>query len=422
MAAPLGANARGNGRRDPRPRRAVVLSGGGARGAYEAGVLAFLLRELEPRIGRPTRLDVLCGTSVGALHACWLAATAGEEGRERAAQLQALWTGMRADALLRLGSGRLIGWSRRLAGVWRTPPGEAGVPAFLPPASGLFDRGPFEALVRRAIPWPRIAQNLAEGRFEALSVTATDVASGHAVVFLESRDGLPRHWTPDPTIVARAASIGPGHALASAAIPVVFPAVALDGRQYVDGSLRLNTPLVPALRFGAERMLVVALQAPLPPPDAGAASAPAFDRVALLGKVLSAMLLDPIDADLGRMRFVNDVLRRGERTFGPEFLAKLNATAVRDGAQPLALVDEAVIRPSADPRLLAADAMRALRARGSVPPILRLLDRSFARAGRADADLLSYVLFDGAYTSALFQLGLEDARKSEESLARFFAD
>jgi NTE family protein len=334
---------------------------------------------------------------------------------------------MRADVLLRLGGGgglggSLLGWSRRLAGAWRTPHPEAAAQPLPAPASGLFDRAPFEALVRRAVPWTRIAQNLADGRFRALSVTATDVASGHAVVFLQSRDGLPRHWTPDPTIVARAASIGAVHALASAAIPVVFPTVALDGRHYVDGSLRLNTPLVPALRLGAERILVVALQAPLPPPDADAAPAPTFDRVALLGKVLSAMLLDPIDADLGRMRFVNDVLRRGERTFGLDFLAKLNATAARDGAQPLAVVDEAVIRPSVDPRTLAADAMRALRARGSVPAILRLLDRSLARAGRADADLLSYVLFDGAYTSALFQLGVEDARKSEESLAQFFSD
>jgi NTE family protein len=120
------------------------------------------------------------------------------------------------------------------------------------------------------------------------------------------------------------------------------------------------------------------------------------------------------------MRFVNDVLRRGERTFGADFLAKLNAEAEREGAQPLQLVDEAVIRPSADPRALAADAMRRLRARGSVPPVLRLLGRSLGRRG--DADLLSYVLFDREYTGALFALGVEDARRSQEALARFFLD
>jgi NTE family protein len=402
------------------PRRAIVLAGGGARGAYEAGVLRFLLRDLPARFGVAPRLDVLCGTSVGALTACWLAATA-DLGPERALRFESVWRSMRSEDLLRLGNGGFPGWTALAFGLLRAAL-RGGVPALLAPGLGLLDRAPFERLVLRTIPWSRIAKNREAGAFHALSVTATEVGSGRAVVFFECRDGPPRHWTPDPTIVARPTALGPAHALASAAIPLVFPTVSIEGRAYVDGALRLNTPLVPALRFGADRILVVALRPSIAADAAGegpnGTPADAFD---LMGKVLSALLLDHVEADLGRMRFVNDVLRRGERTFGPEYLARLNQTAQSEGAQPLRLVDETVIRPSQDPRALAAEALRRLRAQGRLSALLRLFDRSLERRAEG-AELFSYVLFDAEYTAALCDLGYEDARRREEDLARFFAD
>ncbi len=403
------------------PRRAIVLAGGGARGAYEAGVLRFLLRDLPARFGLAPRLDVLCGTSVGALTACWLAATA-DLGPERAVRFESVWRSMRSEDLLRLGSGGFPGWTSLAFGILRAAM-RGAAPSFLAPGLGILDRAPFERLVLRTIPWDRIAKNREAGAFHALSVTATDVTSGRAVVFFESRDGPPRHWTPDPTIVARPTALAPAHALASAAIPLVFPTVSIEGRAYVDGALRLNTPLVPALRLGADRILVVALRPELRAemdtggPNGGS-PADAFD---LLGKVLSALLLDHLEADLGRMRFVNDVLRRGERTFGPGYLARLNDAASREGAQPLRLVEETVIRPSQDPRALAAEALRRLRAQGRLSSLLRLFDRSLEHRTEG-ADLFSYVLFDAEYTAALCDLGYEDARRREEDLARFFAE
>src|SRR4029453_1172779 len=132
----------------------------------------------------------------------------------------------------------------------------------------------------------------------------------------------------------------------SAAIPLVFPTVSIEGRAYVDGALRLNTPLVPALRLGAHRLLVVALRPILTAgSDGDGRGGPPVHAFDLIGKVMSALLLDHVEADLGRMRFVNDVLRRGERTFGPDYLTRLNETAQREGAQPLRLVDETGIRP-----------------------------------------------------------------------------
>ena len=383
-------------------------------------MLRFILRDLPARLGFAPHFDILCGTSVGALTACWLAATA-HEGPERADRFEAVWRGMRSEALLRLRPGHLGGWPGLALGALRAALSGSATAAFAADR-GLLDRAPFESLVLRSIPWQSIRSNCEAGRFAALSVTATDVASGRAVVFLESRDGPPRHWTPDPTIVARSAALTPAHALASAAIPLVFPTVAIEGRRYVDGALRLNTPLVPALRFGADRILVIALRAAPDKDFEEDDEADPGDSLDLVGKVMNALLLDPVEADLGRMRFVNDVLRRAQRTFGAEALERLNETARREGAQPLKLIDETVIRPSEDPRALAAAALQRLRAEGRLSALLRLFGRSLARRGGRSADLFSYVLFDAEYTAALCDLGYQDARSREDDLARFFAD
>jgi len=191
-------------------RRAIVLSGGGARGAYEAGVLRFLLRDLPERLGVAPHFDILSGTSVGALTACWLAATA-DEGPERAASLEAMWREMRSEDLLRFSAGRVSGWTSLGLGLLRAAFDRSAPPLFAA-SRGLLDRAPFESLVERAIPFERIAKNCAAGNFQALSVTATDVSSGRAVVFLENRDGVPRHWTPDP-------SGAPQHAVRPGAAP-----------------------------------------------------------------------------------------------------------------------------------------------------------------------------------------------------------
>ncbi len=394
-----------------------MLSGGGARGAYEAGVVRFLLQDLPQRLGYAPRLDILCGTSVGALTACWLASTA-DQGPERASRLDALWGAMRGEQLLRFsGGGSWTGWASFAFGALRSVVDSSAPPLFAA-SRGLLDRAPFDAVLLRAIPFERIAKNCAAGHFRSISVTATDIASGRAVVFLESRHGAPRHWTPDPTIVARPVAIAREHALASAAIPVIFPTVTIDGSQYVDGALRLNTPLVPALRFGADRILVVALRA-----EGGEmiGQSSIEEPVALLGRVLSTLLLDPIDADIGRLRFLNDVLHRGARTFGPDYLKRLNETAAREGAQRLRFIEVTVVRPSEDPREVAHAAQERLRKQGRLPTLLRLLGRSAASAGAA-SDLFSFILFDAEYTGAMCDLGYQDAQRQEQDLVRFFSD
>jgi NTE family protein len=292
--------------------------------------------------------------------------------------------------------------------------------------SGLLETGPLESLVRRSVEWKRIGANLAAGHLDAISVAATEIATGRVVAFLQSRDPS-LHWGHDPSLVSRRVELRVEHALASAAIPVLFPAVRVDQTYFADGGIRLNTPLAPALRLGADRVLVIPLRR-----GAGTDTEVALEttRIAsyanplfLYGKVLNALLLDHIETDLQRMRVINGILERGERSFGPDFLERINRAAGPGRDHPLRKVSDVVVRPSRDLGVLAGELVAEPRGGARVPTWVRLLQRALGLAGEPfEADLLSYVLFDRLYTAPLVALGMEDARRQEEELLRFFSD
>jgi NTE family protein len=402
-----------------------VLSGGGARGAYEAGVLRYLLEELPQRLGRPPRFDVITGVSVGAIHACFLAATAHRPFRS-GERLARIWGRLSIGSLASLRTGALLTTPLRALG-WLVPRALRGGEEQLPDRlSGLLETSPLEALVRRSVDWRRIGANLAAGHLDALAVAATEIATGRVVAFLQARDP-DAGWNGDPSLVSRRAELRVEHALASAAIPVLFPAVRVDDTYFADGGIRLNTPLAPALRLGADRVLVVPLRR-----GAGVDADVALEtsRIAsygnplfLYGKVLNALLLDHIETDLQRMRVINAILERGERTFGPTFLERMNRAAESERTHPFRKVQDVVVRPSRDLGVLAGELVQTPAKGDRVPAWVRLLQRALGLAGGPfEADLLSYVLFDRLYTGPLVQLGMEDARRQEEELLRFFSD
>ena len=407
------------------PRRALVFSGGGARGAYEAGVVRYLVDELPKRLGHAPRFDILCGTSVGAIHACYLAATA-HLGPERGKKLVEFWTTMKLDEVLPISMRDLLSLPRRVLGLRRTAErmrsGEAPERLY-----GLLNTEPLERLVINAIPWRSIRPNVRQGLVDAVCVAATQIGTGNVVVFIESRDRSVPRWTRDPTIVPRPTRLLPTHALASAAIPVLFPAVRVASTYYADGGIRLNTPLAPALRLGADRVLVVSLRQN---PQQASEAALSDQRVEdygsplfLFGKVLNALLLDHIDTDLARMRVINEILSDGEKAFGPDFLERLNEVADRERGQRFQHIDDVVIRPSADLGRLAGQILRNISGTRGRSPLLRLAARNLAGGRRGyESDLLSYLLFDGEFLAPLAELGFSDARSREEELCRFFTD
>lgn len=413
-----------SGRRDA-PRRAVIFSGGGARGAYEAGVTRFLVEELPIRLGHPINFDIICGTSVGAIHASYLGATADQDAN-RGIRLVDFWRAMKLDEVLPFTTRDLLSLPRRLFGVRRVAEAMRGgnAPDRL---YGLLDTSHLERLVLQAIPWRRIRTNVAEGKVGAVCIAATEIATGRVVVFLETRDPKLPSWTRDPTVVPRVTHLRPTHALASAAIPLLFPAVRIGSSYYADGGLRLNTPLSPALRLGADRVLVIALRPSYHSVDEAAASDHGVENYAspafLFGKILNALLLDHLDTDVARMRDLNEMIEEGQKAFGPDFLARLNETGQAERGQPFRAIEHVVIRPSADLGLLAGQVLANLPEARLRSPLFKLAMRNLNPGRRsAEADLLSYLLFDGEFLDPLAELGFRDAMAREEELARFFSD
>ncbi|MBM7114887.1 patatin-like phospholipase family protein [Archangium primigenium] len=395
---------------------ALVLGGGGARGAYEAGVVAYLREELEPELGRPLPLDILVGTSVGALHACYLAATS-ERPHLQGEGIRAHWTGMKVEEVLRVGMGDFVRVVREALGKPAPHPRDIQY-------GGLVDPRGLRAIVGRGIPWPNIGRNVRAGQVEALAVSTTHVGSGRATVFIQRRGGGVPVWSGDATCQAEATRIGPTHALASAAIPVVFPAVRLRGDLHVDGGLRMNVPLSPALRLGAQRVIVVSLRHDprlLPPvevPPQAFANAPM-----LAGKMLATLMMDRTDQDLGRLRRINALVEAGTAAYGVDFARTLGAALDGHRGHPLRYVRELLVRPSEDLGVLAAEYVRTpgFRSKGqglAHKTILRMVDQE----GTRSADLASYLLFDGGFAERLIDLGRRDARALRAEWLRFWSD
>ena len=407
-----------------KPKRAVVLSGGGARGAYEAGVLRFILDELPGRTGITPDFEIVSGTSVGAIHACFLAATADETER-RGQRLVEIWDRMRVQEIFRFTVRDWLRLPKRFFGVKRVAKQlrDGQRPDRL---YGLLDTEPLERLVLQAIPWRGIRRNVRSGRIDTVCVAATQVATGRAVVFCDShRPELPP-WASGSNIRMQRIRLSPLHALASAAIPLLFPSVRVGARYYADGGLRLNTPLAPAVRLGANRILVIGLTQEARPTTSEAL---AQERTAefgnpmyLFGKVLNALMLSPIDADVARLHFVNDIIETGSKVFGDDFLSRLNAGLDPSGNRPLRRIEDLVIRPSEDLGRMAAEVVRN-DPKLELGAFLGLLRRSTGAGSTAkEADLLSYLLFDAAYARPLADLGYKDAEARQDELAAFFTD
>lgn len=391
----------------------LVLGGGGARGAYEAGVLLYLRHELGLELGRRLPFDVLTGTSVGAINACHLAAGL-TEGPLQAVRLAELWRQLKLEAVLRIG----------LLDALRFFPAALGAGS----AAGLVDSRGLESLVVRSISWRDITHAIHEGRLRALAVSATHVASGRTHVFVQTRPEARPCWRPDPHSRCEPTRIGPNHALASAAIPLLFPAVRVAGQLFVDGGLRQNVPLGPALRLGAQRVIVISLRHLESTPEGeNEPDTTAEENVGsapfLVGKTLNALLLDRTEQDLQRLRRINTLLSVGTEALGPEYVTALNRALLPRGEHPLRYVRNILVRPSRDIGELASEYARsrefALRARGVAGKALRALAD---REGRGSADLVSYLLFDGGFADRLIQLGRQDARALRAEWLRFWTD
>lgn len=383
---------------------ALVLAGGGARGAYEAGTLRYIFGPLARRMGKDLAPDVICGTSVGALTGAWVAA----QGMESAQTLWKYWRELEPHHVYNLRLLDLI----------------AGRDAFLNRhtdlggGTALFDPSPLYEHVRNAIPWRRIHERIDSGALRAFVCAATDVATGRCVQFT---DGAPRmrpdtaEQTPDvlrqtPTTTMRYARIGPEHVLASAAIPFVFPAVSVDGHWMVDGSLRQNTPLGPTLQLHSDRVLVIGVKRGREDMD-GAVGGPPPSTATLAARALNALMLDPVEEDIRRIERWNQMLTWAQGAY-PDFLDRLAAEY-----RPYRVVKSLLLRPTEDLGRVAA------RIFPLAAPDLPRATRIFLEriADPEEADLVSYFLFHKRFTRELEELGYADAQRMETQIGDLLA-
>ncbi len=399
-------------------RAALVLSGGGSRGAYEAGVLSYLFEEIYPQLGSDFEFDIVSGSSVGAIHAAYVASSSGMKPVERARLLVETWSSMHFDSVLRVSWTDFVGIPLRSIGFLRArEDGGDGAPQV---KGGLVDVGPLEELVRTRIPWHRLRANLASGRPAVLCTTVTDVSNGVVRIFLDGPAADTTPWLYDPHVDAVITGITDLHVRASAAIPFLFPAVRIDERFYVDGGLRLNTPLSPVVRLAAEKVLVVGVgkrlnkRQSVDQTSAEALAHPAF----LFGKVLDVILLDPIEHELRQLEVVNAMLKGGQEIFGEDFPERL-APALRAvrGAE-YRHIDAFMQSPSIDIGRIAAECYHSPEGRAESPSLIAELIKRSATMGvpEDEADFLSYIYFDRIFTDRLVELGREDARASRDKI------
>jgi NTE family protein len=369
----------------------LVLSGGGARAAYQAGALCAIASILGKRRSRP--FSVISGTSAGAINAATLAIHADDFWRG-VARLMRWWRQVNVADIYRADFATLsnhgIRFLAAMVGAGRAPED----------AAAMLDNAPLAGLLERALDVERIAAHCESGALSALAINATSYATGQAVTFFEGARDLVA-WKRTRRRGERA-RITIAHLMASAAIPFIFPAARIGNDFYMDGSVRQITPLSPALHLGARRLVVIAVgqffgqraeMAPVPP------QYPSFAQVA--GHALSSIFLDNLGADLERLTQMN------------RLLALLPAARLERSGLVLRHADAMVLAPSIDIGPL------ALRYADRLPAGVRTLLRGFGSTRGTGANLLSYLLFDRDFCRALLRLGYKDTLARREELAAF---
>ena len=383
----------------------LVLTAGGARGAYQAGVLKRIGEH--PRLrDAPSPFRIIAGASAGAINGTVVASLAGRLG-DATEVLGHLWSRLRMSDVVRTDLATLTATGARLlldlalGGLV----GAGRVHAFL-------DASPLRGFLAEAIPIDGVRDSIARGHLYALAVAATSYHSGRSYLFIHGEPGHPL-WAKSRR-VALAVEMTVDHVCASAAIPLVFPPVRLRVAErdlyFGDGGLRLVNPLSPAIRLGASRVLAIGVRSPgaaaaLSRAEvlAGVAAEGALERPPLAqicGVFMNAVFLDHLDADLDHLRRMNELVRA-------------HGQVVTPSAEPMRVVEPLVIAPSHDLAIVA----KAFSHR--MPVLLRYVLDGLGTPDAQSADLMSYLLFDASYTRALVDIGYQDAAARLDEIEAF---
>jgi NTE family protein len=370
------------------PITGLVLPGGGARSAYQAGVLKAIADILPENAKNP--FQVISGASSGALNAVLLASNA-MQFREGVRRLNGIWENFHVDKVFKTDV-----WTAVKSGFhWAVTFGTAGVVKWQP--KSVLDNSPLREMLERHIRFARIQQAIDSGVLRAVSVTASGYTSGTSVTFYQGIQGLVP-WKRTRRL-GRPEELTLDHLMASAAIPWLFPAVKLHNEYYGDGSMRQTAPLSPALHMGANRLLIIGVRSPGPDPspeNGVIVPYPSFGQIA--GYIFDNLFMDSLDADIERMRRINHTIAE-TRDKRVEFMD----TALRQ-------IEYLMISPSRDVREVVE------RYVGNFPLSVRILLMGVGALAREGRPLMSYLMFDAPYCKELIDLGYHDAMAARDQI------
>jgi NTE family protein len=371
-----------------RPRAGLVLTGGGARAAYQVGVV----KAVRDVLGNPTKnpFPILCGTSAGAINAATLAVFADDYSRG-VANLLEVWENMHCHHIYRTDAWHILKsgakWLTAMMLISRENP------------RSLLDNTPLARMLERNLSFDRIQANIDAGALYAACVTASGYTTGQSVSFFQGGSGL-EGWERNQRIGA-AVSLKLEYLLASSALPFIFPAVKVHREYFGDGSMRQIAPVSPALHLGADRVLIVGTGRQIQDQNRARSSIyPSLAQIA--GHALNSIFLDSLAVDIERLERIN----RTVKLIPPERLGE-SGVALRP-------VKVLFITPSQPIERIAARFLHEL------PSTVRFLLKPTGALNRSGSNLASYLLFEESFCRALIDLGYQDTISREAELREFF--
>lgn len=372
------------------PKVGLVLTGGGARAAYQVGVLRAIVELLPDKRRNP--FPVICGTSAGALNAASIAVSANNFA-EGVSQLEAVWSNFHVNQVYRSDFiGVMHNTLRCLLSLVSSEYGRYN-------AISLLDNAPLKALLKSRFPFRSIKYGIRTGALHALGITAWGYTSGQSVTFYQAaREVAP--WKRAQRL-GIPVDIGIAHLMATSSIPFLFPAVKVNREYFGDGSMRQLAPISPALHLGADKVLIIGLRRAVvgEPKRVSATSYPPFAQIA--GHALNSIFVDSLDVDLERLLRINETLK-----LIPHASFKERNIALRP-------IEAMMIAPSQSINEI------AIKYAHTLPWIMRYLYRAIGAMRPNGATLLSYVLFESLFCRDLITLGYNDTLRQKDELLKF---